>query len=93
VRDRVKDIDITIEHFHSLRPTAGMVFSDWDRFACAVEIALEDRRSAVGGNGNSGNRTRHPFFSRGMTAWRGRPRRRTPEFPKGHGNIPAGSTG
>jgi hypothetical protein len=93
VRDRVKDVDITIEHFHSMRPTAAMVFNDWDRFAGAVEIALEDRRSAVGGNGNSGNQPRHPFVSRGMTGWRGKPLRRTPEFPKGHGNTAAGSAG
>jgi hypothetical protein len=93
VRDRVKDVDITIERFHALRPTAGMVFNDWDRFASAVEIALEERRRAKVVHENSGNRPWRPFTARGMTGWRGRPRRRTPEFSKGHGNTPAGSTG
>jgi very-short-patch-repair endonuclease len=92
-RDRVKDVDMTIEHFHAMRPSARMVFHDWDRFASAVEIALEERRFTTGGVGNSGNRPRHPFAARGMTAWRRRPFRGTPEFPNGHGNTAAGSTG
>ncbi len=40
VYDRRKDVDITLDHKHALRPSADMVFRDWDRFARAVHTAL-----------------------------------------------------
>jgi very-short-patch-repair endonuclease len=80
--DRNKDVDITLMKLHSLRPSARMVFDHWDRFARAVEVALAERGVPRGGFGNSGKVSRHPYASRGMSGWRRRPRRRSPEFPK-----------
>jgi hypothetical protein len=82
--DRRKDIDITISRRHALRPSARTVFHDWDHFALAVEIAIAARRA---GHGNSGERRRNPFATRGMTGWRRRRPRGSPEFPKGKGGA------
>lgn len=83
-QDRSKDIDITIDNLHALRPSARTVFRDWDRFALAVEIALAARRPD---HENSGDRRRGPFASRGMTGWRRRPSRQSPEFSKVRAGI------
>jgi very-short-patch-repair endonuclease len=87
VRDREKDIDITIARFHSLRPSAGMVFRSWDRVASAVEIALEERGHTAVAFENSGNPNKGFLTTRGLAGWTRRPRRQTPEFPKGRGNT------
>ena len=42
-RDRAKDITITIEKFHALRPSANAVFHDWARLQVAVCVALTER--------------------------------------------------
>jgi very-short-patch-repair endonuclease len=79
-RDRRKDVDMTIAGYHALRPSARMVFHDWDRFALAVERALAEHPPGVK---NSGVASSRPFCSRGMTGWRRRGPRRIPEFPNG----------
>jgi very-short-patch-repair endonuclease len=84
--DRSRDVDITLQHLHSLRPSARMVFYDWDRFARAVDVAISLRR---GRPENSGVASRSPFSTRGMTGWRRGTRHRSPEFSKrseGRGN-------
>ncbi len=80
--DRTKDVDITLDHKHSMRPSARIVFHDWDRFARAVDVALADRGVFLE---NSGHRYRDPFRTRGMTGFRRRPPRRSPEFSKERG--------
>jgi very-short-patch-repair endonuclease len=45
--DRDKDVEITLDHKHALRPSAKMVFHDWPRFALAVGTALLDRGVVV----------------------------------------------
>ncbi|HEY1532323.1 MAG TPA: hypothetical protein VGF80_16010 [Galbitalea sp.] len=75
--DRSKDVDITLDHKHALRPSAKMVFHDWDRFALAVATALADRGVFVE---NSGVSRRHPFRDRSLLGFRRRPPRRIPEF-------------
>jgi very-short-patch-repair endonuclease len=87
--DRDKDIDITISHKHAIRPSARAVFHRWDRVALAIDTALADRGLHFG---NSGNRARDAYGSRGITGWRKMRRSRNPEFPKwGSGN--GGNTG
>jgi len=44
--DRRKDITITIDGYHVLRPSARIVFYEWPRFYKAVQAALEARQSA-----------------------------------------------
>jgi very-short-patch-repair endonuclease len=44
-KDRRKDITITIEGYHVLRPSARMIFSDWNRVYDAVRSALEARQA------------------------------------------------
>lgn len=43
VADRQKDLTITIDGFHSLRPTANMVFHEWDRVLLGIRSALAGR--------------------------------------------------
>ena len=92
--DREKDVDITIDHKHSIRPSAKAVFRRWPRVALAIDTALADRGVNFG---NSGNRGRDAFRSRGMTGFRRGPRRRNPEFSKwgwgGDGNTGAAREG
>lgn len=42
-RDRAKDITITLERMHGLRPSASTVFGDWPRLYRAICVALEER--------------------------------------------------
>ena len=42
-RDRAKDLTITIERMHGLRPSANAVFHDWARVQRAIAVALEQR--------------------------------------------------
>jgi very-short-patch-repair endonuclease len=44
-QDRRKDITITIEGFHVIRPSARMIFRDWPLVCHAVELALAARKS------------------------------------------------
>jgi very-short-patch-repair endonuclease len=39
-KDRAKDVTITIARLHVLRPSARMVFRQWDRVARAIDVAL-----------------------------------------------------
>ena len=78
--DRGKDVDITLMGLHALRPSARAVFYNWDHFESAVEVAIDLRRRPFPVAENSGVSSRHPFGFAGMTGWRRRPRRRTPEF-------------
>ena len=79
VYDRGKDVEITLDHKHAIRPSANMVFHHWDHFALAVATALADRGVILK---NSGVLLRDPMQSRGLTGFRRRPPRRTPEFSK-----------
>ena len=42
-RDRNKDITITLERMHGLRPAASTVFADWARLYAAICVALGER--------------------------------------------------
>jgi very-short-patch-repair endonuclease len=77
--DRQKDVDIAISGLHNLRPSAKMVFHDWGHFALGVDAALAARGWVIE---NSGVPSRDVFRSRGMTGWRRRPPRGTPENSK-----------
>ena len=77
--DREKDVDITLDHKHAIRPSANAVFHRWNRIARAIETALADRGVDFG---NSGSGMRDPYRARGMTGFRRGPRRRSPEFSK-----------
>jgi very-short-patch-repair endonuclease len=81
--DRSKDIDITLMNLHALRPSARTVFRRWDHFERAVELAIAARIQPHPVVENSGPALGHPLGNRGMTGWRRRPRRRTPEFSAG----------
>ncbi len=87
-QDRTKDVDITLMGLHALRPSARAIFRDWDHFQRAVEVAIAARGMSRPLVENSGVRFRHPFGSPGMTGWRRRPRRRSPEFSKGKTGPP-----
>jgi hypothetical protein len=80
--DRSKDLDITLMQLHALRPTARMVFHEWDRVARMVDAAIAMHVDAPPVSENSGSRVCSPYSSRGMTGWRRRPRRRSPEFSR-----------
>jgi very-short-patch-repair endonuclease len=75
--DRGKDVAITLDHKHALRPSANMVFNDWDQFALAVETALLDRGVICE---NSGFPRLDPMRIRALRGFRRRPPRRMPEF-------------
>lgn len=79
--DRSKDVDITLMGLHALRPSARTVFHDWRHFERAVDVAIACRKGSAVAE-NSGVKFRHPFAARGMTGWRRRPYRRSPEFSK-----------
>jgi hypothetical protein len=78
--DRVKDVDIAISGLHNLRPTAKMVFYDWNHFELGVDAALRARGRALEFSGSS---RPDVFRTRGLTGWRRRPPRRLPEKLKG----------
>jgi very-short-patch-repair endonuclease len=65
--DRSKDVDITLQHLHALRPSASAIFYRWDRVAAAIDTALADRGVSLQ---NSGDRRRDPFSARGLTGWK-----------------------
>ena len=88
--DRSKDVDITLMELHALRPSARMVFHDWERFERSVEVAVALHRNTPATFGNSGDRARAPLNTPGMRGWRRRARARSPEFPKGTGEGPWG---
>lgn len=55
-KDRRKDIRITLDHYHAIRPTARMVFYDWPDVLRGIEVALFERgRAPVTPLGNSGD--------------------------------------
>jgi very-short-patch-repair endonuclease len=83
--DRTKDVDITLMNLHALRPSARMVFRNWYHFERAVEAAIAARIRIHPLVENSGLSSRPPLAARGMTGWRRRPRRRTPEFSTARG--------
>jgi very-short-patch-repair endonuclease len=87
-RDRSKDLDITIDHLHSVRASATAVFHDWPRVLLAIETALDDRRTARG-SANSGVELRHPVGSREKSRVGARRSGRSPEFPRKRGNTRA----
>lgn len=84
IKDRRKDIRITIENLHAIRPSADAIFHEWGSVLLAVETAIAGRRPELV-FGNSGVA---PVFPRRR---RGKPRRwqqaagRGPEFPKHDG--------
>jgi hypothetical protein len=80
-RDRHKDANITIAKFYSFRPSARMVFTEWDTVLLAIEtaISVHVRAPQVG---NSGSGTSRPPKIPGAALRRRRKRRRIPEFPK-----------
>jgi very-short-patch-repair endonuclease len=80
-RDRRKDMNITLDTLYALRPTANMIFREWDLVLAAIEAAVSMHVRAPA-YGNSGLRMR-PFAK--IPATRRRRRRqiaRSPEFPK-----------
>jgi len=78
--DRSKDVDITLDHKQAMRPSANMIFHDWDRFQSAVAAALSDRGVVFE---NSGPSRRDPLHAPALRGFRRRPPRRSPEFSTG----------
>jgi very-short-patch-repair endonuclease len=85
IEDRNKDLAMTIEGFHALRPAANHVFHDWARVEVAINVALRERGAPA--FGNSGVVAARGRKARGNTAGPVRHRRRTPEFPKSGGTA------
>lgn len=79
-RDRHKDATITIEKFYSFRPSARMVFDEWETVLLAIETAISMHVRAPA-DGNSGHGASHPPKSPGAVLCRRRWLRRSPEFP------------
>lgn len=67
--DRRKDVDITLMNLHALRPSARMVFREWDRFAAAVEAAITARNPHGNSVENSGKQTRSRTPDPGLAGW------------------------
>ncbi|MGV8884922.1 MAG: hypothetical protein ACOH1T_04945 [Microbacteriaceae bacterium] len=42
-RDRNKDVTVNLDGLHAMRPSANMIFRNWDRFYASVCVALEMR--------------------------------------------------
>lgn len=80
-RDRRKDANIIIGKNYSFRPSARMVFYEWDTVLLAIEtaISMHVRAPAIG---NSGLGTSPPPKIPGAVLRRRRQLRRSPEFPK-----------
>lgn len=83
-RDRHKDANITIEKFYSFRPSARMVFHEWDTVLLAIETAISMHIRAAA-NGNSGLGASRPPKIPGEALRRRRQSRRSPEFPRANG--------
>jgi very-short-patch-repair endonuclease len=75
--DRAKDLEITIDHLHALRPSARAIFHGWDRVEAAIDTALADRGFTMQ---NSGNQSHRAFADPGLAGWRRKRPRHTPEF-------------
>ncbi|MDM4761852.1 hypothetical protein QT381_02380 [Galbitalea sp. SE-J8] len=87
--DRSKDLDITIDGFHSIRPAANHVFHDWGRVARAIDTAIVLRRGSTPSRLENSGVARHAVRRNGA---HGRRRRATPEFPpSGAGDRPSGA--
>src|SRR6185312_6691211 len=80
-RDRHKDANITIEKFYSFRPSARMVFYEWDAVILAIETAISMHVRAPRLE-NSGRGTCVPPKIPGAALRRRRRSRRSPEFSK-----------
>jgi hypothetical protein len=80
-RDRHKDANIIIGQNYSFRPSARMVFNEWETVRLAIEtaISMHVRAPVVG---NSGGGSSPPPKIPGGTLRRRRRLRRSPEFPK-----------
>lgn len=83
IPDRSKDLDITIDNLHAIRPSAHAIFHEWDRVLLAVESAIAGRRPELV-FGNSGIVPRFPRRRRRKQRNGRSQRGRSPEFPK-HG--------
>lgn len=60
-RDRAKDLAITRQGYHALRPTARLVFDRWPEVLAAIRAAIAARRSALRvGNSGAGDRGSPP---------------------------------
>jgi very-short-patch-repair endonuclease len=81
--DRDKDLTITLDNLHAIRPTAKHVFNDWARVHAAITAALRQRAPAT--IGNSGTSTATTRKLPRIPGIHPRHRRRTPEFPKAPG--------
>jgi very-short-patch-repair endonuclease len=80
--DRSKDLDITIDGWHGIRPAANHVFHQWPRVYRAVTAALAARGVVI--HGNSGVAPRCETRGRRNLGKSRTPRMLTPEFPAGH---------
>ncbi|MEO7123262.1 MAG: hypothetical protein ABI400_09165 [Lacisediminihabitans sp.] len=79
--DRRKDVSILLEGFSVIRPSARMVFYDWDRVLRAVETAISMHiRSPA--SGNSGFASTAPLKVPGSRLRRRRRLAHSPEFSK-----------
>ena len=78
--DRSKDLDITIDGWHGIRPAANHVFHDWPRVYRAVTSALAARGLII--RGNSGVAPRHNVRGRRTTRKSAGTRQPIPEFPQ-----------
>lgn len=87
--DRSKDVQITLDHKHAMRPSANMVFKQWSTFALAVDTALADRGFVFE---NSGTPRRDPMRIRTLKGFRRRPPRRSPEFSTGEWDVAGSGT-
>lgn len=85
-RDRHKDANITLEKFYSFRPSARMVFNEWETVCLAIEtaISMHVRAPAIG---NSGFGTSPPPRTPGAVLRRRRRSRQSPEFSKRRGKV------
>lgn len=80
-RDRHKDANITIAKFYSFRPSARMVFTEWDTVLLAIETAISMHVRAPRVE-NSGHGTSLPPKIPGAALRRRRRRRKSLEFPR-----------
>lgn len=80
-RDRRKDASITIEKLYAFRPSARMIFHEWEIVLLAIETAIAMHARAPA-NGNSGDLRPHPFRIPGNKRRRSRRSAGSPEFPK-----------